>query len=64
MDDFDIILNPAMPAASNVKLDFNITATNGGPWNPTLNLPVTCVADPTIFKDGFESGDHSNWKLP
>lgn len=60
-DDFDIELDPAMPAASDVTLDFTITATNGGPWNRSLNLPVTCTAGPGIFADGFESGDTSAW---
>lgn len=59
-DDFDIELDPVMPLAHTLKLDVSITATNGGPWNRTLDLAVTCAE---IFADGFESGNLTQWTM-
>jgi hypothetical protein len=59
LDDFDISLDPVMPLAHSLILDLAITASNGGPWNTSLNLPVLCEI--LFFSDGFESGDTSAW---
>jgi len=59
LDDFDMTLDPMMPLAHTLTLDLAITASNGGPWNTSLGLPVIC--DIPFFSDGFESGDTSAW---
>jgi hypothetical protein len=43
--DYDFALDPSTPDGHVVQFDLSITASNGGPWSDTFNVPVSCVND-------------------
>jgi hypothetical protein len=49
-DDFDLALAPDTPHGHAIHFDLTITASNGGPWTASFDLPVAC-------QDAFEPDD-------
>jgi hypothetical protein len=47
-DDFEIQVSPATPDGHVVHFDLDVTASEGGLWFASFDLPVVCAADPDI----------------
>ena len=45
-DDFDLFIDPDLPNGHTIAFDLAITATGGGPWFDSFDLPVTCCSTP------------------
>ncbi len=43
-DDFDFEVAPDTPDGHAISFDLDISASNGGPWSDSFELPVTCVS--------------------
>ena len=41
-DDFDFEVDPDTPDGHVIHFDLDITASNGGPWSDSFNVPVAC----------------------
>lgn len=42
-DDFDIRVSPSTPHNHVVHFALNVTASNGGPWSTSFDVPVSCA---------------------
>jgi len=52
VNDFDFALDPGAPNGHVINFDLDISASNGGPWSDSFNVPVSCaVAEPDIDVD-------------
>jgi hypothetical protein len=49
-DDFDFAVDASTPNGHIISFDLDITASNGGPWSDTFDVPVTCAGNtpPTL----------------
>jgi hypothetical protein len=41
-DDFDIRVSPTTPHSHMIHFNLNVTASNGGPWSTSFDVPVSC----------------------
>jgi len=42
-DDFDFEVDPSTPDGHVIHFDLDITASNGGPWTDSFDVPVVCT---------------------
>lgn len=74
-DDFDIRVSDSTPHNHMVHFSLNVTASNGGPWSTSFDVPVSCTEGEyavhlpmlgrNYFIPGFESdfnGETSGWQ--
>ncbi|NIM95354.1 MAG: hypothetical protein GTO18_16790 [Anaerolineales bacterium] len=45
-DDFDFLVDSATPDGHLISFDLDISASNGGPWTDSFNVPVNCTTAP------------------
>jgi hypothetical protein len=43
-NDFDLSVDASAPNGHTISFDLNVTASNGGPWSDTFDVPVVCSA--------------------
>jgi predicted 3-demethylubiquinone-9 3-methyltransferase (glyoxalase superfamily) len=42
-NDYDLQVDPGTPDGHIVRFNLNVTASNGGPWSNSFDIPVTCT---------------------
>jgi hypothetical protein len=43
-NDYDLQVDPSTPDGHIVRFNLNVTASNGGPWSSSFDVPVTCTS--------------------
>jgi hypothetical protein len=51
LDDFDFDIDAATPHGHVIAFDLNITASNGGPWSSSFDVPVYCASPDSYEPD-------------
>jgi len=55
--DFDLKVDPSTPDAHVIHFDLDITASNGGPWSDSFDVPVVCSLGPLPDLSAWASPD-------
>jgi len=63
-NDFDFVLDSAVPNRHIIHFDLELTDSNGGHWSDSFDVPVTCVPPPTATTTSTATATHTSTPTP
>ncbi|MFP4346571.1 MAG: C1 family peptidase [Anaerolineales bacterium] len=62
-NDYDFALDAAAPNGHLIQFELDITASNGGPWTDSFQVPVSCGTAETVVINEIDLGDNDAIEL-